>query len=184
MSFESTRPLTNGHAVGGGAVNFEALNVALKSAVLSIENNKVFHGDQRMAYQQKSLSGLWNDFKNVITWKNIPEIAAVAVKEVKDGQLDVRNEASKTTMQMANTFCFQMVAGSKLVASLPEDSAKRQTFIESQVTEKYNKMLHPPLTYLGDAFQYRTADGKFNVSITHPTIEVYLFVNQTRCRTY
>lgn len=28
--------------------------------------------------------------------------------------------------------------------------------------EKYNKMLHPPLTYLGDAFQYRTADGKFN----------------------
>ena len=23
-------------------------------------------------------------------------------------------------------------------------------------------MLHPPLTYLGDAFQYRTADGKFN----------------------
>ena len=30
------------------------------------------------------------------------------------------------------------------------------------MTEKYNKMLHPPLTYLGDAFQYRTADGKFN----------------------
>ena len=23
-------------------------------------------------------------------------------------------------------------------------------------------MLHPPLTYLGDAFQYRTADRKFN----------------------
>ena len=26
-------------------------------------------------------------------------------------------------------------------------------------------MLHPPLTYLGDAFQYRTADGKFNSAI-------------------
>ena len=28
-------------------------------------------------------------------------------------------------------------------------------------------MLHPPLTYLGDAFQYRSADGKFNSAI-HP----------------
>ena len=28
-------------------------------------------------------------------------------------------------------------------------------------------MLHPPLTYLGDAFQYRQADGKFN-SVLHP----------------
>lgn len=28
-------------------------------------------------------------------------------------------------------------------------------------------MLHPPLTYLGDAFQYRAADGKFN-SVLHP----------------
>lgn len=32
---------------------------------------------------------------------------------------------------------------------------------------KYDKMLHPPLTYLGDAFKYRQADGKYN-SATHP----------------
>lgn len=66
-------------------------------------------------------------------------------------------------------FSSQMRAGSKLVASLNEDSARRQTFIEKQVREKYNKMLHPPLTYLGDAFQYRTADGKFNVRSIIPT---------------
>ena len=34
--------------------------------------------------------------------------------------------------------------------------------MESQVKSKFERMLHPPLTYLGDAFQYRTADGKFN----------------------
>ena len=39
--------------------------------------------------------------------------------------------------------------------------------IDSQVKAKYDKILHPPLTYLGDAFQYRTADGKFN-SALHP----------------
>lgn len=94
MSFESTKPLTNGHAVGGGAVNFEVLNIALNSAVKSTENN-VFHGDQRMEYQQKSQSGLWSDIKNVVTWKNTSEIAAVAVKKVKDGQLDVRSGSYK-----------------------------------------------------------------------------------------
>ena len=56
-----------------------------------------------------------------------------------------------------------MVAGAQLLGSLPNSSGFRKDFIESQVISKYNKMLHPPLTYLGDAFQYRTADGKFNV---------------------
>ena len=58
----------------------------------------------------------------------------------------------------------QMISGSKLVGSLPEYSKNRAAFIQSQVIAKYNRMLHPPLTYLGDAFQYRQADGKFNVS--------------------
>ena len=57
-----------------------------------------------------------------------------------------------------------MVSGSQLVGSLPENSANRAAFIQSQVIAKYNRMLHPPLTYLGDAFQYRQSDGKFNVS--------------------
>ena len=41
------------------------------------------------------------------------------------------------------------------------DSAARANFIEGQVKQKYERMLHPPLTYLGDAFKYREADGKF-----------------------
>jgi hypothetical protein len=50
---------------------------------------------------------------------------------------------------------------------MPNDSRARAGFTESQVQAKYDKMLHPPLTYLGDAFQYRTVDGKFN-SALHP----------------
>jgi hypothetical protein len=61
-----------------------------------------------------------------------------------------------------------MVAGAHLVGSLHEESIARAQLIESQVKAKYEKMLHPPLTYLGDAFQYRTVDGKFNVSMTGP----------------
>lgn len=45
---------------------------------------------------------------------------------------------------------------------MSNDSNARRRIIEDQVKEKYYQMLHPPPTYLGDAFQYRTADGKFN----------------------
>lgn len=55
-----------------------------------------------------------------------------------------------------------MKAAAPLVASMSNDSNRRRALIESNVKSKYDKMLHPPLTYLGDAFQYRTADGKFN----------------------
>ena len=34
--------------------------------------------------------------------------------------------------------------------------------MEGQVKDRYERMLHPPVSYLGDAFQYRQADGKFN----------------------
>ena len=61
----------------------------------------------------------------------------------------------------------KVVAGAPLVGALSNDSRARSKLIESSVSEKYEKMLHPPLTYLGDAFQYRQADGKFN-SVLHP----------------
>ena len=50
---------------------------------------------------------------------------------------------------------------------MSNNSKLRSKIIEGQVTAKYEKMLHPPLTYLGDAFQYRAPDGKFN-SVLHP----------------
>lgn len=61
----------------------------------------------------------------------------------------------------------QVRSGASLIGALSNDSDRRAAFIESQVKSKFEKMLHPPLTYLGDAFQYRTADGKFN-SATNP----------------
>lgn len=166
MSFDSTRPLTNGHVVGGEEVNMERLNNALYFAVKSTENN-AFHGDQLLGYKESSHSGFWSDLGNVLTWKNKSEVAAVALKLAKLDGLDVRAPNANIINLMGlitNELNFQLVAGSKLIGSLSADSINRQNFVESEVTRRYNKMLHPPLTYLGDAFQYRTVDGKFNVS--------------------
>ena len=63
------------------------------------------------------------------------------------------------------------VAFAQLIGSLPNDSKLRARFVENAVKEKYEKMLHPPLTYLGDAFQFRAPDGKFN-SVLHPHLGV------------
>ena len=53
----------------------------------------------------------------------------------------------------------------QLVAALPNDSHIRANLIEGQVKAKYERMLHPPLTYLGDAFKYRTVDGRNNSAL-------------------
>lgn len=58
-----------------------------------------------------------------------------------------------------------MKTGAKLVASMSNDSKLRGKLIEGSVKTKYERMLHPPLTYLGSAFKYRTADGKFNSAL-------------------
>lgn len=54
-----------------------------------------------------------------------------------------------------------------MIASFSDDSRLRAGLIKRMAKSKYEQILHPPLTYLGDAFQYRTADGKFN-SVLHP----------------
>ncbi|EGX44212.1 hypothetical protein AOL_s00210g1 [Orbilia oligospora ATCC 24927] len=62
-----------------------------------------------------------------------------------------------------------------IVASLDAYGPVRAAFLQGggllvkrgQVEAKWSAMLHPPLSYLGDAFQHRTIDGSFN-SVLHP----------------
>ncbi|KAF4993452.1 hypothetical protein FGRMN_6458 [Fusarium graminum] len=49
----------------------------------------------------------------------------------------------------------------------PKDPVGKAEFIERKVKAKYERILHPLITYLGDAFKYRSTDGKFN-SAMHP----------------
>ena len=86
------------------------------------------------------------DIKSIMELKNVPNIAGVLKNYLEGNGLDIK-------------------AGASLVASMSNDSVVRNEFIESQVKTKYDRMLHPPLSYLGDAFKYRTADGKFNSAI-------------------
>lgn len=52
-----------------------------------------------------------------------------------------------------------------MIGFISNDSKARAKFIKSQVKTKYNRILHLPLTYLGDTFKYRAADSKFNSAL-------------------
>lgn len=171
MSTESQRPFVNGHVSGstpqvGKAV--DELNSELKAAAKDYQIK--FHGDVLLGDKEILPTGTLLDIRDVFTWSNAKQIWEVLSKMITGQGLDVSiplcsaADTVSTVVTPVKLTGPQMVSGSQLVGSLPENSANRAAFIQSQVIAKYNRMLHPPLTYLGDAFQYRQPDGKFNVS--------------------
>ncbi|KAK6081877.1 Psi-producing oxygenase C (Linoleate diol synthase) [Seiridium cupressi] len=113
------------------------------------ENDKKyakFHGDNLIGDAIVPKVGLWGDLKAVFQSSNWPALTKVADGLINGGGLDLQSAAT--------------IAG-----GLSDYSVNRQNFINDSVKNRYDKMLHPPLTYLGDAFQYRTADGRFNSAI-------------------
>jgi hypothetical protein len=53
----------------------------------------------------------------------------------------------------------------QLVASLPTNSSLQTSLTDSLLGNLWNVLRHPPLSYLGDKFKFRMADGSNNVSL-------------------
>lgn len=51
----------------------------------------------------------------------------------------------------------------QLAASLPDGSETRTKLTGTLIKNLWDTLLHPPVSYLGDENQYRTADGSNNV---------------------
>lgn len=51
-----------------------------------------------------------------------------------------------------------------ITASLPPTSTNRAKLTDTIIDGLWDSLQHPPLSYLGDKFQYRTPDGSYNVS--------------------
>ncbi|KAH7258995.1 heme peroxidase-domain-containing protein [Fusarium redolens] len=142
----STRALFNGNTGPTWEDEVKELNKQLKEA----KYLSGFHGDALIGDKFRPQVKWWSDLGSVLTFKNIPAIKTVLIKYIQTRSLDKTNLA-------------------QLVGSVSNDSILRAKFIETEVKNKYERMLHPPVTYLGDAFKYRTADGKFN-SAMHPQL--------------
>jgi cytochrome P450 len=55
----------------------------------------------------------------------------------------------------------------QITASLPNTSGLREKITDAFVSTLWDNLEHPPLSYLGDQFKYRTADGSYN-NIMYP----------------
>lgn len=105
------------------------------------------------------------DFRRILFNPNsYPALAHILKKYLTTQTLDVSGPPA-SLVKIDEPFV-QVRRGAGLIAALSNDSNRRAAFVESQVKSKFERMLHPPLTYLGDAFQYRTVDGKFNSAMS------------------
>lgn len=64
---------------------------------------------------------------------------------------------------MANLI--QMERTIQLATSLPDGSDTQVKLTGNLIKELWNSLQHPPLSYLGDEYEYRTADGSNNVRL-------------------
>lgn len=54
-----------------------------------------------------------------------------------------------------------------IVAMLPRTSKARQRLTGVLIDQLWRSLQHPPLSYFGNKYQYRTPDGSYNVSYTY-----------------
>ncbi|KAK3389545.1 heme peroxidase-domain-containing protein [Podospora didyma] len=152
MSSDTQRPILGGRHAHGLEHSTSNAEMARLNKELGEPDSGVagFHGDALIGNKKIPKLGWAEDWLStfLVACQHIPQVATIINGLVAGKGVD-------------------KLASAPIFGSLSNNSELRASFIESQVKQKYERMLHPPLTYLGGAFKYRTADGKFN-SALHP----------------
>lgn len=94
-------------------------------------------------------------------FENLKTIGIADAKTLKDV---LQNKAKKELID-DKTYLMERVI--QLVADLPSNSALRVDLTNTFVDELWDCLQHPPVSYLGDQFTYRQADGSYN-NIMYP----------------
>jgi hypothetical protein len=113
--------------------------------------------------------------------KIIPEDDPAILKKIADGLSDLSYlgadnvkallEIQKDKMMGAYTDdkTYLMEGLIRTAAALPDNSKMRDKLTNTFVTQLWNDLEHPPQSYLGAKYQYRSADGSNN-SLIHPQL--------------
>src|SRR5690242_5871381 len=113
--------------------------------------------------------------------KIIPENDPTILKKIADGLHDLsflRADNAKTLLEIqkekmmggyTNDKEYLMEGLIRTAAALPDGSKMRDSLTNTFVTQLWNDLEHPPQSYLGAKYQYRSADGSNN-SLIHPQL--------------
>lgn len=110
-------------------------------------------------------TGLMNDLKS-IGIKDVKTLMEV-MKSKASGQLQDDKTYLMERVIQVSSFHRSDVGGGltawQLVAGLPATSKARGDLTNSFLDQLWNSLQHPPMSYMGDDFTYRSADGSNNV---------------------
>ncbi|KAJ5551085.1 Cytochrome P450 [Penicillium sp. DV-2018c] len=87
--------------------------------------------------------------------------------------------ASKTSGELVDDKTYLMERVIQMVADMPGHSKNRTELTNVFLDELWNSIAHPPLSYMGDEYKYRSADGSNN----NPTLPWLGAANTAYCRT-
>jgi hypothetical protein len=97
---------------------------------------------------------------------DLSDMTHLGVSDVKT-LMDLFTE--KLTGELTDDKTYLMEGLIRTAAKLPDGSKNREVLTNKFLTQLWNDLEHPPKSYLGAKYQYRSADGSFN-SLTHPQL--------------
>ena len=113
-------------------------------------------------------SGLLSDIK-ALGFKDVQTLMDVmknkATGDLQDDHTYLMEKTIQVSLAQQLTLC-TILMPPQLVAKLPSHSKTRVDLTNAFLDELWNSLQHPPMSYLGNKFQYRSADGSGNVSLS------------------
>ncbi|KAJ5239525.1 hypothetical protein N7468_004144 [Penicillium chermesinum] len=106
----------------------------------------------------------------------IDDIKTLGFKDVNTVKELIANKASGNLVD-DKTYLMERII--QMVADMPGHSKNRTALTNAFLDELWNSLPHPPLSYMGDDYKYRSADGSNN----NPTLPWLGAANTPYCRT-
>ncbi|KAF2716107.1 putative fatty acid oxygenase [Polychaeton citri CBS 116435] len=100
-------------------------------------------------------NGKYIEHEEHASWfQNLKTFGIKDMKTLKDKLMVGDGPVDDKTMLMERVI--------QLVVDMPDNSLQRNELTNQFVDQLFNTLQHPPLSYLGDQFKYRQADGSYN----------------------
>ncbi len=96
-------------------------------------------------------------------------IGEVASLSFANSKTLIKVQQEKMEGGITNDKTYLMEGLIRTAAALPDNSNMQNEITNKLITQLWNDLQHPPKSYLGDQYQYRSADGSHN-SLAHPQI--------------
>jgi linoleate 8R-lipoxygenase/9,12-octadecadienoate 8-hydroperoxide 8R-isomerase len=88
---------------------------------------------------------------------------------IQDVKTLIALQKQKMTGELTDDKTYLMEGLISTASKLPDGSKNREVLTNKFVEQLWNDLQHPPQSYLGKKYQYRSADGSFN-SLVHPQL--------------